>query len=142
MAQVQERTSSNPSARPKVILLVANDDANLSPLAHVLSQDLHSHIFVASSGFAAVKFVRHIIPHLLIVDDCLPDMTGIQLYDHLHANRGLAALPAIMLSASLKDLKDELAARQLIGFSKPFDLDEFITTIETIFATSSYEEGW
>ena len=108
-------------------------------LAHVLSQDLHFHIFVASSCFAAVKFVRHIIPHLLIVDDCLPDMTGIQLYDYLHAHRGLAALPAIMLSASLNNLKDALAARNLIGFSKPFDLNELITTIETLFATFSSE---
>jgi len=90
MAQVQERTTSKTSDRLKVILLVANDGATMRRLAHVLSQDLHFHMFVASSGFAAVKFVRHIIPHLLIVDDCLPDMTGIQLYDYLHAYRGLA----------------------------------------------------
>jgi CheY-like chemotaxis protein len=86
VAQVQERTTSKPPARLKAILLVANDDTNLSSLAHVLSQELHYHIFVASSGFAAVKFVRHITPHLLIVDDCLPDMTGIQLYDYQHAS--------------------------------------------------------
>src|SRR5207249_3504004 len=97
MAHVQERTTSKPSARLKVILLGANDDATLRFLAHVLSPELQFHIFVASSGFAAVKFVRHITPHLLIVDHCLPDMTGLQLYDYLHANRELAALPAIML---------------------------------------------
>ena len=139
MAQVQEWTTSKPSARLKAILLVANDDATMRPLAHVLSQEVHPHIFVASNGFAAVKFVRHITAHLLIVDDWLPDMTGIQLYDYLHANRGLAAFPAIMLSASLEDMKDALAARNLIGFSKPFDLDELITTIETLFATFSSE---
>ena len=139
MSQVQEQTTSKPSTRLKAILLVGNDDATMLPLAHVLSQDLHFHLFVASNGFAAVKFVRHITPHLLIVDDCLPDMTGIQLYDRLHANRELAALPAIMLSASLEDMKGALAARNLIGFRKPFDLDKFITTIEAIFATSSYE---
>lgn len=134
MAQVQERTISNPPARLKAILLVGNDDATMNPLAHVLSQELHFHIFVASSGFAAVKFVRHITPHLLIVDDCLPDMTAIQLYDYLHANRELATLRAIMLSASLEDMQDALAARNLIGFSKPLDLDELITTIETLLA--------
>ena len=139
MSQVQEQTTSKPSTRLKAILLVGNDDATMLPLAHLLSQDLHFHLFVASNGFAAVKFVRHITPHLLIVDDCLPDMTSIQLYDRLHANRELAALPAIMLSASLEDMKDALAARNLIGFRKPFDLDKFITTIEAIFATSSYE---
>ena len=140
MSQVQEQTTSKPSTRLKAILLLGNDDATMLPLAHVLSQDLHFHLFVASNGFAAVKFVRHITPHLLIVDHCLPDMTGLQLYDYLHANRELAALPAIMLlSASLNNMKDALIARNLIGFSKPFDLDEVITTIETIFAASSYE---
>ena len=139
MSQVQEQTTSKPSTRLKAILLVGNDDATMLPLAHVLSQDLHFHLFVASNGFAAVKFVRHITPHLLIVDDCLPDMTCIQLYDRLHANLELATLPAIMLSASLENMKDALTARNLIGFRKPFDLDKFITTIEAIFATSSYE---
>ncbi len=62
MAQVHERTTSKPSACLKVILLLANDAATLRPLAHVLSQELHSHIFVASNNFAAVKFVSHITP--------------------------------------------------------------------------------
>jgi DNA-binding response OmpR family regulator len=134
MVQVQERTTNKPSAHLKAILLVANDDATMSPLVDVLSQELHYHIYVASSSFAAVKFVRHITPHLLMIDNCLPDMPGIQLYDYLHANRGLAALPAIILSANLEELENEVAARKLIGFSKPFDLDELLTTIETLFA--------
>jgi hypothetical protein len=78
MVQAQEWTTGKLSARLKVILLVANDDATLPALAHVLSQELHSHIFVAS-------------------------------------------------------------AHNLIGFSKPFDLDDLITTIETLFATFSSE---
>lgn len=66
-------------------------------------------------------------------------MTGIQLYDYLHANRRLATLPTIMLSARLEDVGDELATRQLIGFSRAADPDEFIATIQAIFAASSSE---
>ena|SRR5215469_12045352 len=137
MAQVHQRATSKPFAHLKVILLVANDDAIQRRLADMLSQKAHYHLFVASSAFAAVKFLRYITLHLLIVDECLPDMTGIQLYDCLHPNRELAPLPVIMLCASVEDMKGELAARHLIGLSKAFDLDEFITTIETIFATTS-----
>jgi DNA-binding response OmpR family regulator len=139
MAQVQELTTSKPFASLKVILLVANDDDTLRPFAHMPSQKVHYHFFVASSAFAAVKFLRHITPNLLIVDEYLPDMTGMQLYDYLHANRRLATLPVIMLCTSVEDMKGELAARQLVGLSKAFDLDEIITTIETIFATASFE---
>jgi hypothetical protein len=70
MAHVQEPTASKPSACLKVILLVANDDITLRSLAHVLSQQLHSHLFVGSTGFATVKCVRHRTSHLLIVPIC------------------------------------------------------------------------
>lgn len=137
--QVQQRITSKPFARLKVILLVANDDAITRSLADALSEHVHYHLFVASGAFAAVKFVRHITPHLLIVDNCLPSMTGMQLYDYLHANRTLATLPIIILCTGVEDMKDALAARRLIGLSKALDLDEFITTIETIFATTPFE---
>jgi DNA-binding response OmpR family regulator len=138
MSQIQERTTSKLFTHLKVILLVGNDDTALHPLAEALSENVHYHLVVASSAFAAVKFLRHITPHLLIVDECLSDMSGIQLYDYLHANRGLATLPVIMLCVSVVDMRGELTARKLIGLSKAFDPGEFITTIEAIFATTPF----
>lgn len=139
MSQVQDRTTSNLFAGLKVILLVANDDAIMRSLADALTANVHYHLFVASSAFAAVKFLRQITAQLLLVDECLPDMTGMQLYDYLHANRGLATLPVIMLCTSVEDMQSELAARQLVGLTKAVDPDEFIKTIETLFATTPVE---
>jgi len=139
MVYIHDRSPSKQYTHLKVILLVANDEARINFLVDLLSQDVYHRIFVASNAFAAVKFLRYIIPHLVIVDDCLTNMTSIQLYDYLHANRMLADLPVIMLSASIEEVRDELEARQLIGLSIPFDLNKFITTIETIFAAPSSE---
>jgi DNA-binding response OmpR family regulator len=139
MVHIHDRSPSKRYTYLKVILLVANDEARINFLVDLLSQDVHHRVFVASNAFSAIKFLRYIIPHLVIVDDCLTVMTGIQLYDYLYANRMLADLPVIMLSVSLEEVRDELEAGQLIWLNIPFDLNKFIATIETIFAAPSSE---
>jgi DNA-binding response OmpR family regulator len=142
MAHILESILIDTFAHLKMILLVADEHSDTSCLTHYLSQNTDYHIFVATSGFAAIKFLRHIAPHLLIVDYCLPDMTGIQLFDYLHANHKLTAIPAIMLSASWENVRDELEMRKLMGVSKPFNLDELIASIESLLASSSREKGY
>jgi len=61
-------------------------------------------------------------PDLLLLDYQLPDMTGLQLYDRLHAQKAFRHLPAILLSATLPHL--ELEKRHLIGLYKPFRVAE------------------
>jgi membrane protein DedA with SNARE-associated domain len=45
-------------------------------------------------------------------------MSGIELYDQLHGSKELAALPALVMSASLP--RQELAKRHVVGIEKPF----------------------
>jgi DNA-binding NtrC family response regulator len=139
MVHYQDLTSNKRIARMKVILLVANDETRKNALIEVLTQNMPFHIFVASNAFAALKFLGYFIPHLVIVDDSLPDMTGIKLYDYLHVNRMLETLRVIMVCGDLEDVREELEARHIIGFSIPLDLEKFVATIETIFTAYSSE---
>ena len=59
-------------------------------------------------------------------------MSAVQLFDQLHALPELEDVPALILTACLEDCEAEIAARKLIALRKPFDMDEFLLTIEEI----------
>ena len=59
------------------------------------------------------------------------------LYDRLHARKELATVPALIVGASLKEGEDAIKQRGLLAVEKPFDLDEFLFPIESLFASSS-----
>jgi len=125
--------AENRSTSGKVILIVEDNEAHATMLAQMLIETPYQ-VAVATDGFAALKIIRHITPHLLILDCRLPEMNGIQLYDHLHANRTLEAIPAIIISANLDPYKDDIETRKLLGLSKPFDLDELLEIIQKVLA--------
>jgi DNA-binding NtrC family response regulator len=71
-------------------------------------------------------------PQLFLLDYYLPDMNGIQLYDQLHARKELEAVSALIIGASLEAVGDDIKQRGLLAVEKPFDLDKFLSTIESM----------
>jgi CheY-like chemotaxis protein len=132
MTQVREHALRKDQTSAKVILLVEDDASNADCIMELISQETPYHVFVARNGSEAINFVSQIKPHLLIVDYRLPGMNGIELYDQLYTLRELEATPAILLSACLEDCLDAIETRQILGFRKPFNLDDFLYTIEEV----------
>ena len=122
----------------KTILIVEDDDSNAPTLAYLLSQQTPYHIYLATNGMAALKFISYLRPHLFILDDRLPGMNGLRLYDQLHAIRGLEDTPAIFISANLaqEQLKNELKHRHLVALPTPHDLDNLLQMIEQALAST------
>jgi DNA-binding response OmpR family regulator len=89
-----------------------------------------------------LHFTQHVKPQLFLLDYWLPDMTGIQLYDRLHVRKELEAVPALIMGACLEAVGDDIKQRGLLAVANPFDLDEFLATIESILASSSRKQGW
>jgi len=116
--------------RAKVILMV-EDDADIGFFLEqsIVQETFHQPLLV-TSGFQALQAIHGIIPDLLLLDYQLPGMNGLELYDSLHAMKGLEEVPAIMMSARLP--RQELALRNIVGMSKPLDLDELLETIEQL----------
>jgi len=81
-------------------------------------------------------------PHFFLLEYYLPDMNGIILYDQLHARKELEAVPALIVGASLKEGEDAIKQRGLLAVEKPFDLDEFLSILESVFASSSGKPQW
>ena len=124
------------------ILFVKDEHATTQLFLRLLSQETPYHIFWATNGLAALHFTQHVKPQLFLLDYHLPDMNGIQLYDRLHARKELEAVPALIMDVCLKSVGDDIKQRGLFALVvNPFDRDEFLSTIESILASPSGEQG-
>jgi CheY-like chemotaxis protein len=115
------------------MILIAEDDADIGAvLTMVISEETAYHALLATDGFEALRAIGETMPDLFLLDYSMPGMSGLELFDRLHAIKRLEAIPCIMVSANLPT--QELATRHIIGLSKPLELDELLDTINKVLA--------
>jgi len=135
MPDDNEELSSGEDATPappeaKTILIV-EDDADIGAfLVQALSQETSYQPLLVADGFDALRAVSDIRPNLFLLDYQLPRMNGIELYDQLHAQKGLKDVPAIMMSASLP--KHAIGKRQIINIDKLIELEALLQAIQSL----------
>lgn len=98
---------------------------------HLLEQRMSYHLWWVQTGLEAERVTKTMNPVLFLLDYRLPDCTGLQLADRLHALAGRETIPILLLSADLpdEDLEDQLHVRQISGMRKPFVSEELVKTI-------------
>jgi len=129
---VQEQRRSSVQTSSKLIFIVEDDTIMQEFLVLALSDETPYQVAAVHNGFEALEAVKDMKPHLFLLDYLLPGMSGLELYDRLHAIDQVADTPTIMLSSNLPT--KEVEKRHITGFYKPFDLDELLNTIETLLA--------
>ena len=130
MVHNREHTSEVDDVTVKTVLVVEDDIGIGNFLVQAISQETSHHALLVTDAFQALKAVASIKPGLFILDYQLPRMNGIELYDQLHATKGLEEIPAIVISARLP--KREIEKRKILAMSKPLELDDFLNTIEKL----------
>jgi len=130
MSQGKEQPSKEKDASVKTVLVVEDDTGIGTFLVQAILQETHHQALLVTDGFQAIKTVSNIKPSLFILDYQLPRMNGLELYDHLHATKGLEHIPALIISARLP--RHEIEKRKLASMSKPLELDDFLQTIEKL----------
>ncbi|MFL5928444.1 MAG: response regulator [Gaiellaceae bacterium] len=117
--------------------LIADDSVAVRRLVSArLRRDGYS-IREAADGHAALEEVEREPPDVLIVDDVLPGLSGVEVVEGLRA-RGLGDSVRVAL---LIEYSSGLRRAALVGLPvssvirKPFDLDRFADRIERIAAT-------
>ncbi len=112
-------------------ILIVEDDSSIGPmLLQLVTDELSYSGILATDSNAALETLATIQPILFIFNYWLPQMNGIELFDKLHAMKGLEDVPAIMISAALPE--KELRERGIIGIEKPFDIDRVLQTVENL----------
>lgn len=129
MAQEMHQTPA------KTILLVEDDEDIRELLLRTFTIETDYEVLALKSDAETIRRLDEVLtlkPVLFLLNYRLPTMTGLELYDILHAQRGLQNVPAIIISAFqlTKSIKRRLQVRDITLLEKPFDLEDFLSFIE------------
>ena len=114
-------------------VLVVEDDKNIGEfIVSAFVQETPYQALLAVDGSQALKLVQDIQPDMLILDNRLPDMKGIELYDRLHTMEELEDIPALLVSANVP--LQEVQRRKMHYLNKPFELNDLLDMVEKLIA--------
>jgi len=116
---------------PKLVGVV-DDDISVRRSLDRLIRTIHldASVFASAEEFLASDYCRKV--DCLILDVCLPGMSGIELHRHLLASR--YNVPVIFITAHESDerARSEAASEWTVAyFIKPFGGDELLDAVDT-----------
>jgi len=116
----------------KANLFVVDDQpANLKLLEDMLQQEGYA-VRSFPGGRLALAAAARRPPDLILLDINMPDMNGFEVCRMLKANKDLAAIPVIFLSA-MSETEDKVKAFRCGGMdyiTKPFQLEEVLARVD------------
>lgn len=113
----------------KTILLVEDDDAIRQAYAELLSDQGYETVEAGNGRVALEKLAQMAdLPSLVLLDMMMPEMTGAELLDVLHETHRLAALPVVLISASIISPHEMHRARRFI--KKPASFETLMRVVE------------
>lgn len=130
----QESSSSDASAAIKTILIVEDDSGIGQFFFEAIKQETPYQALLTTDGYQALKLVHNVKPSLFLLDYGLPRMTGLELYDRLHATEELEDVPALLVSAHCP--WDEAKKRKIRCMRKPIELDDLLETIDSMLSSN------
>lgn len=114
------------------LILLAEDEDNLSQLFGFYIQNLGYRLIYAENGLEALEQARQAYPDLIIMDVQMPELDGLEATRRLRVNADFATVPIIMLTAMAMpgDRERCLLAGATEYLSKPVILSELGRTIQ------------
>ncbi|MGH9328928.1 MAG: sigma-54-dependent transcriptional regulator, partial [Vicinamibacterales bacterium] len=113
------------------ILLVDDETKILNALAGALREDGHE-VVATSSPREAQKLVARRLFDLLIVDNLMPELTGLDLIRELAAGAPDGERPQILLMTAHATVESAIEAMKLGALDylqKPFEIDELLVVV-------------
>ena len=118
---------------PKRILIVEDEDDNLTLVVHILKYVLGQQgILIAHDGLEAIRLAYDSHPDIILMDLTLPKLDGWEAIRSLRSDRqfGNTFIVALTAHAMVGDQERALEAGCDEYLSKPIDVDQFIKLIE------------
>lgn len=120
-------------ASPQAIkVLVADDSAVFRKIVEIALSDKHYTLIFAKNGREAIDLMEKYDPPLVIVDWVMPDLSGIEICEHIRS-RPQEFYPYVIVLTGKSDKQDIVAALEAGAddyVTKPFDQDEFAARVK------------
>ena len=115
-------------------ILVVDDDADLRDIVRSILEPAGFTVEEAEDGLSALQRIRTRAPDLVVLDDHMPRMTGLEVCERLKQDVLLRHLPVIMLTgkSTLQDKVHGLNVGVDDYLVKPFEPQELLARVHTV----------
>lgn len=122
---------------PRRVLLIEDDDANRAVIRRVLELRPDATLVEAETGAAGIEAAVAAPPALVILDNRLPDMSGMEVLRRLRSQPTTGSVPVVVVSAdAFRDsIEAMLAAGATDYLTKPFQLTDLLAAIDRFIAS-------
>jgi two-component system alkaline phosphatase synthesis response regulator PhoP len=117
--------------------LVVDDVPEICRLNGELLMDLDFDVDVAKDGIIAWELIEQNEYDLIITDNCMPRMSGVELLKKLHASRKF--IPTVMATGTMpaEEVTCQPWFQIVTTLIKPYTLEEFLTAVKRTIRKSS-----
>jgi two-component system sensor histidine kinase/response regulator len=116
--------------QPHQILIVDDMPKNVQVLGQILAEQGFN-IFIATSGFQALKAVEKKMPDLILLDISMPEMDGFEICKQIKEQDKYSEIPIIFLTArtETEDILKAFAVGGVDYITKPFNIPELLARV-------------
>lgn len=118
----------------KRVVLVVEDDRPIGELLASIINDEEGYVAIhVSRPNDALEILKKVKPDLLLLDVGLPGMSGIELYDKVHADERFKKIPVMFETAVADRHRDAFKDRGIDAIvEKPFDINELVRHVREL----------
>lgn len=122
------------------LLYVEDDESNLRLLEEVISHIPNLTLLAAPDAEHGLRVARESRPDIILMDINLPGMSGFEAIEKLKHDPETQKIPVIALSAAAmsKDIQKGAEAGFFAYLTKPFVIDDLLTTIDQALAANKF----
>ncbi|HEY9799924.1 MAG TPA: response regulator [Leptolyngbyaceae cyanobacterium] len=114
-------------------VLIADDDDDSRIMLSFILQEEGWDVYEACNGKEAVEKVIEDKPDLLILDNRMPELTGVEVYQYLQAKGIDIAVVLATAHGYLDELASSLGVTHFI--KKPYEIPKLLKMVESAYAT-------
>ncbi len=116
-------------------IMVIEDEPNIALVLDAVLTDRGHQVVTAADGILGLKKLKESkqVPEVVLLDLLMPNLSGRAVAESIRADQVLCEIPIIIMSGSMPNSKDFPPEGTYHAYiSKPFDLSEVISTVESL----------
>jgi CheY-like chemotaxis protein len=117
-------------------ILVADDELDIRHLSKIILEEEGYEVSLATNGVEAIEKVEGELPHLVFLDDVMPEMTGLEVCSILKSQEKTKHIPIVIssaLSVAIGNGKSRMYADDAGAngyLAKPFNGNELLSEVK------------
>jgi|APCry1669189070_1035195.scaffolds.fasta_scaffold04578_4 DNA-binding response OmpR family regulator len=129
------RAEGRNMSQSKGIIFIMDDDLALQTVLEYALRNAGYEVILARDGQEGLRLLETLSPNLVISDIMMPNMDGVETFQHLKERLQSDGIPIIIMTAlNRKPWFADLEAEGAVILQKPFEVDRLIDMIGTMLA--------